>query len=98
MNAKDKKSSNFLDRYLQIRENNEISNMSQSPNNSRKVFKKSQRQLMMMQKHSKELGNQISIVDNSVKTASPREIRTSNQQSSYKYLMSFKNAKSNEQL
>jgi hypothetical protein len=78
VNAKDKKSSNFLDRYLKIRENNDISNTSQSPNNARKIFKKSQRQLMIAQKYSKEIENQISIVDNSVNTSSPREMKTSN--------------------
>jgi hypothetical protein len=39
------------------------------------------------------------MVENSIETATPRETnKASNQSTSYKYLMSFKNSKSNDQL
>ena len=46
VNTKEKKSSNFLDRYLKIRENKAISARS-SPAAAGKIFKKSQRHLMI---------------------------------------------------
>ena len=96
-NSKEKKSSNFLDRYLKIRGNKAVSAKS-SPAAAGKMFKKSQRHLALAQKASRQVHNQISIVENSILAGTPRENGPTGQLSSYKNLMSFKNSKSNEQL